>query len=52
VPIAIAFVMMLVNPSYLGILIYHPYGKYLITAAVVCLVLAHLVIRKIVDIKI
>ena len=51
-PIAIAFVMMMVNPSYLGILIYHPYGKYLITAAVVCLVLAHLVIRKIVDIKI
>jgi tight adherence protein B len=51
-PIAIAFVMMMVNPGYLAILIYHPMGKYLITAAVVCLVLAHMVIRKIVDIKV
>lgn len=51
-PAAIALVMMMVNPSYLGILIYHPYGKYLIIAAVVCLILAHLVIRRIVDIKI
>ena len=30
--------MMLVNPSYLTILVYHPYGKILIVAAVVCLV--------------
>ena len=51
-PIAIAVMMMIVNPSYLTILVYHPYGKYLISAAIVCLVLAHLVIRKIVDIKI
>jgi tight adherence protein B len=51
-PIAIAGVMMVVNPSYLPVLIYYPYGKYLITAAVVCLVVAHLVIRKIVDIRI
>jgi tight adherence protein B len=51
-PIAIACVMMMVNPSYLAILIYHPYGKYLITAAVVCLLLAHLLIRKIVDITV
>ena len=51
-PAAIALVMMMVNPSYLGILIYHPYGKYLIVAAAGCLVLAHLVIRRIVDIKI
>jgi len=51
-PIAIACVMLAVNPSYLAILIYHPYGKYLITAAAGCLVLAHIVIRRIVDIKI
>lgn len=51
-PVAIAGVMMMVNPSYLAILIYHPNGKYLITAALVCLILAHIVIRKIVDIKI
>ena len=44
--------MTMVNPSYLAILIHHPYGKYLIAAAVVCLVLAHFVIRRIVDIKI
>ena len=51
-PIIIATIMMMVNPSYLPILFYHPYGKYLISAAIVCLVLAHIVIRKIVDIKI
>lgn len=51
-PIAIALMMMVVNPSYLTILVYHPYGKYLISGAIVCLVLAHIVIRRIVDIKI
>jgi hypothetical protein len=34
------------------VLYYHPYGKDLITAAVVCLILAHFVIRRIVDIKV
>lgn len=51
-PIVIAALMMVVNPSYLGILFHHPYGKYLIGAAMVCLVLAHFVISRIVDIKI
>ncbi len=51
-PVAIAIVMIMVNPSYLIVLITHPYGKYLIAAALVCLVLAHFVIRRIVDIKI
>ena len=51
-PVAIAIVMIMVNPSYLVVLVNHPYGKYLIAAALVCLVLAHFVIRRIVDIKI
>jgi len=51
-PIAIAGVMLVVNPSYIAILIHHPYGKMMIAAAVVCLVLARFVIRRIVDIKI
>jgi tight adherence protein B len=51
-PLVIAGMMMIVNPGYLTILVYHPYGKYLIVGAVICLVLAHMVIRKIVDIKI
>jgi tight adherence protein B len=50
-PIGIAAVMSVVNPSYLAILIYHPYGKFMIVGAVLCLVTAHLVIRRIVDIK-
>ncbi len=50
-PIGIAAVMAMVNPSYLAVLIYHPYGKFLIAGAIVCLVAAHLVIRRIVDIK-
>ncbi|HML17652.1 MAG TPA: type II secretion system F family protein [Bryobacteraceae bacterium] len=51
-PIGIAIMMMIVSPGYMQVLFHYPYGKTLITAAAVCLVLAHLVIRKIVDIKI
>ncbi len=51
-PIVIAGMMMYVSPGYMQVLYDHPYGKNLITAAVVCLILAHFVIRKIVDIKI
>jgi len=43
--------MMVVNPSYLVTLVSYPYGKYLIAAAVACLILAHFVIRRVVDIK-
>jgi tight adherence protein B len=50
-PLVISGMMMVVNPSYMAVLIYHPYGKYLIAGAVSCLVLAHFVIRRIVDIK-
>jgi tight adherence protein B len=51
-PIGIALMMMIVSPSYMTVLLNHPWGKNLITGAIVCLVLAHLVIRKIVDIKV
>ena len=51
-PVGIGIIMMTVNPSYLGVLFYHPNGKYLIISAVACLVAAHFIIRKIVDIKI
>jgi len=50
-PIGIALVMAVVNPSYLAVLIYHPYGKYLIAGAIVCLMAAHVIIRRIVDIR-
>jgi len=51
-PIAIALMMLVVSPGYMQVLFTHPNGKTLITAAILCLVLAQLVIRKIVDIKI
>lgn len=51
-PIGIAGMLLVVSPGYMQVLYNHPNGKSLITAAVVCLVLAHLVIRKIVDIKV
>jgi tight adherence protein B len=51
-PLGIAAIMLMVNPGYLGVLVHHPYGKYLIAGAVVCLLLARLVIQRIVDIKI
>jgi tight adherence protein B len=51
-PIGIATMLMIVSPTYMMTLIHHPWGKNLIAAAVACLVAAHLVIRKIVDIKV
>lgn len=51
-PIGIAIMMMFVSPSYMQVLFHHPLGKDLIAGAVICLVLAHFVIRKIVDIEV
>jgi tight adherence protein B len=51
-PVGIAVVMFFVNPQQMMILWTHPMGRNLIAAAVVCLVLAHFVIRKMVDIRI
>jgi tight adherence protein B len=51
-PIGIALMMFVVSPDYMMILYNHPTGKNLIAAAIVCLVLAHFVIRKIVDFEI
>jgi len=51
-PIGIATMMMFVSPDYMVVLYNHPWGKNLIAAAIGCLVLAHFVIRKIVDIEI
>jgi|SRR5688572_15439297 len=51
-PVAIALTMSYVNPQHLMTLYNHPIGKDLIVAAIICLVAAHLVIRKMVDIKI
>jgi tight adherence protein B len=51
-PVGIALLMLIVSPSYMATLLNHPWGKNLIAAAAVCLVLAHFVIRKLVDIKI
>lgn len=52
VPLVIAILMSIVSPTYIGILLAHPYGKHMIGAAILCLIMAHFVIRKIVDIKI
>jgi len=51
-PLAIAAVMIFVNPSFMAVLFNHPYGKYMIAAALGCLLLAHFIIRRIVDIRI
>jgi tight adherence protein B len=51
-PIGIAAMMMIVSPGYMQILFNHPMGKNLIGAAIACLLLAHFVIRKLVDIKV
>jgi tight adherence protein B len=51
-PVAIAIMMTIFSPGYMETLYYHPWGKTLIAGAIGCLVLAQVVIRKIVDIKI
>ena len=51
-PIGIAGMMLMVNPDYMFVLYNHPWGKNLIAAAIGCLVAAHFIIRKIVDIEI
>ncbi len=51
-PLGIAAVMMVVNPTYLAILWTRPAGQAMIGGGILCLVLAHFVIRKLVDIRI
>lgn len=50
-PIGIAGMMLVVSPGYMMVLYNHEWGKAMIAAAIGCLVLAHFVIRKLVDIK-
>jgi tight adherence protein B len=50
-PLVIAGMMSWVNPGYMKILPEHPMGNLLIGAAIGCLIAAHFVIRRIVDIK-
>lgn len=51
-PIAIVAMMMMVSPGYIRTLVDHPIGKDLIAIAITCLVAAHFVIRKLVQIEI
>ncbi len=51
-PIALTGIMLVTSPAYIGVLFQHPSGKYLVAGALVCLVLGHLSIRRIVDIKV
>ncbi|MGH9660694.1 MAG: type II secretion system F family protein, partial [Bryobacteraceae bacterium] len=50
-PIGIVVMMSMVSPGYLTTLTDHANGKYLIAGAIGALLLAHFIIRKIVDIK-
>lgn len=52
IPVGIAGIMAVVSPGYIGILIENPIGRNLIAAAAICLVIAHFVIRKLVDIRV
>ena len=50
-PVFIAFMMMKVNPEYMGVLFTDPTGKLLVTAAIGCLIAAHFVIQWILKVK-
>ncbi len=52
IPIAIAIMMLFVAPTYIKVLLDYKYGRDMIAAAVVCLILAHFIIRRIVDVRI
>ena len=52
VPIAIGATMFVVSPTYIAVLLNHPWGGHLIAAAAVGLIAAHLIIQKLVDIEI
>jgi tight adherence protein B len=51
-PVIIALLMTAVNPGYLNILVENSTGRHLVAGCLVALVAAHLVIRKIVNVKI
>ena len=50
-PVLIALTMSSVSPEYFDTLFRHPQGKNLIVGAIASLILAHLVIRRMVDIR-
>ena len=50
-PLLIAAIMAVVNPSYLALLLVHPGGKLMIGGAIICLILARVVIGRLVDIR-
>ena len=51
-PMVVAAAMMLVNPDYFMVLVNHPLGKTLLLMAMWGQLLAYLVIKKIVDVKV
>lgn len=50
-PVVLAGILLMVSPSMMFQLINSPMGQNMIIGAVVCLILAHIVIRRIVDIR-
>jgi len=52
IPIAVVVIMAVVNPAYLEILLGNEIGRTMVMISGVCLVLAHFVIRRIVNIKV
>ena len=50
-PIAITGILLVTSPAYIGVLFRHPYGKFLVAGCIACLLLGHLSIQRIVNIK-
>jgi len=51
-PLGIAAVMAVVNPTYIALLWVRPAGRLMVVGALACLVAAHFVIKKMVDIRV
>jgi tight adherence protein B len=51
-PLGIATMLYLTAPDFISVLLHHAYGKYLIWIGLVCVTVGHLVIQRIVKVKV
>ncbi len=51
-PMGIAILLYLTAPEFISVLLFHPNGKYLIWAGIGCVVTGHLVIQRIVKVRV
>lgn len=51
-PLGIAIMLYLTATEFISVLLYHPHGKYLIWTGIACVITGHLVIQRLVKVKV